>query len=1013
MNRTGYHPIPVSSSFAPRSAFRSLLLQLQNRSSGEDSLGPFSISVKCAERDGEEGNDNAIKAISELESGSCLESLNDGGTLTNISRENVGKLLNRAKSRSSSGMKKQDSYLRQCESIGMPESRTKNNDEQDVGTKVTLNTLGAEGCSGDAIGNTPSEEKVDGGNFPSSFPDRSEEMDGSYWEDGSIPILDSMNNHPDDLIKGVTIEFSGSPDSASQKSNRRASAEDKELAELVHKVHLLCLLARGRLIDSACNDPLIQASLLSLLPANLLNVSDVSKLTTNALVPLVSWFHDNFHIKSPSNEERSFHSALAFALEAHEGTPEEISALSVALFRALNLTTRFVSILDVASLKPDADKSESLSQDARRGGRGIFKSSTLMVTRSNQVPSSPVKSSSYNDKDSVCETSLRKLLDSLACEALNDFSEAHLTKKSEGLKRKGDLEFEMQLEMALSATAVGIHENNTGSEVKDLHTNSSKLSSPLGRMKRIKSEGSPTSSHGISTAVGSRKVGPPLYWAEVYCSGENLTGKWVHVDAVNAIIDGEQKVEAVSAACKTSLRYVVAFAGHGAKDVTRRYCMQWYKIAPQRINSIWWDAVLTPLKELESGATGGMVHLEKHHVNASKEHEKVEASRVSDCQTREFSPDHVTLPGSLGVEVPEDAETSVRESFVATRNSLEDMELETRALTEPLPTNQQAYKTHPLYAIERWLTRYQILHPKGPILGFCSGHPVYPRACIQTLKTKDRWLREGLQVKANELPAKVLKRSLKHSKINGPEADDYGEGHCEGTIANCERTIALYGKWQMEPLCLPCAVNGIVPKNERGQVEVWSEKCLPPGTVHLRLPGAGPVAKRLEIDFAPAMVGFDFRNGRSFPVFDGIVVCAEFKDAVLEAYAEEEDRREAEEKKRNEMQAIRNWYQLLSSIVTRQRLNNCYGDGFLSRTSRDTHKMNDEFHAHGGGIGGDGQSLESQQGYIQETKSDALPTVPTEDHEHVFLTEDQSFDEESSVRTKRCQCGFSVQVEEL
>lgn len=47
-------------------------------------------------------------------------------------------------------------------------------------------------------------------------------------------------------------------------------------------------------------------------------------------------------------------------------------------------------------------------------------------------------------------------------------------------------------------------------------------------------------------------------------------------------------------------------------------------------------------------------------------------------------------------------------------------------------------------------------------------------------------------------------------------------------------------------------------QNERGQVDVWSEKCLPPGTVHLRLPRLVPVAKRLEIDFAPAMVGFDF-----------------------------------------------------------------------------------------------------------------------------------------------------------
>lgn len=32
----------------------------------------------------------------------------------------------------------------------------------------------------------------------------------------------------------------------------------QEVAELAHKVHLLCLLARGRVVDRACDDLLIQ-----------------------------------------------------------------------------------------------------------------------------------------------------------------------------------------------------------------------------------------------------------------------------------------------------------------------------------------------------------------------------------------------------------------------------------------------------------------------------------------------------------------------------------------------------------------------------------------------------------------------------------------------------------------------------------------------------------------------------------------------------------------------------------
>lgn len=47
------------------------------------------------------------------------------------------------------------------------------------------------------------------------------------------------------------------------------------------------------------------------------------------------------------------------------------------------------------------------------------------------------------------------------------------------------------------------------------------------------------------------------------------------------------------------------------------------------------------------------------------------------------------------------------------------------------------------------------------------------------------------------------------------------------------------------------------------------------------------------------------------------------------------------------------------------------------------------------------------------TYIDTSLVAQTGDHEHEFLKEDESFDEESSLRTKRCRCGFSVQVEEL
>lgn len=943
----------------------------------------------------------------------------DSESLADMSNEAVDKLVRRVKGRGSSGKKKQDNRL-QCDSAATGENGLKSNGKQVVDARVTWNDLDARGLAQDPAANDTRE--VEGGGFQTTFQESDQEMDDIDWEDGSSSILGHVKNHPGDGIREVTIEFSESPDSAKRKPIRRATAEEKGLAELVHKVHLLCLLARGRIIDHACDDPLIQASLLSILPAHLSNTLGDPKLHAKALSPLAHWFHNNFHVGSSVSEKRSFHSALSCALETREGTLEELAALSVALFRALKLTTRFVSILDVASIKPDADKYESLSQGTSKMHRGIFNTSTLMVDRPKEV-FIPPKSPSCNEKKNVAETSSKtsckskdncsrskkiqsndsppavelkdKMVDTFPCEAQNNTSEECVTKKSQGSKRKGDLEFEMQLQMAMSATAVAT-QSNKELDVKESNSNSSDVSSPFKRIRKIANEES--SSQGISTALGSRKIGSPLYWAEVYCSGENLTGKWVHVDAVHDIVDGEQKVEAAADACKTSLRYVVAFAGLGAKDVTRRYCMKWYKIASQRVNSLWWDAVLAPLRELESGATGGMAHLEKPHADASNEHENVIASGLSDLPMPNELPSNVDLPKESGRK--NDVESSGRNSFAATRNTIEDMELQTRALTEPLPTNQQAYKNHLLYAIEKWLTKCQILHPKGPILGFCSGHPVYPRACVQTLRTKERWLREGLQVKVKELPAKVVKQSGKLKKVQFSEDDDYGETD--------SGVVELYGMWQLEPLQLPHAVNGIVPKNERGQVDVWSEKCLPPGTVHLRLPRVFYVAKRLEIDYAPAMVGFEFRNGRSVPVFDGIVVCNEFKDAILEAYAEEEERRDAEEKKRNEAQAISRWYQLLSSIITRQRLNNSYGNGLLPQMPSNVQNTNNQPDVLVGSTQPPGHQKDAK-----DRKLNAPSMTLTDDHEHVFLVEDQSFDEETSTRTKRCHCGFSVQVEEL
>ncbi|GAB4831577.1 hypothetical protein Ancab_005589 [Ancistrocladus abbreviatus] len=201
------------------------------------------------------------------------------------------------------------------------ENGLKGNNKKGVSTSSALD-LDAGICGKDAAKNTNLDGELVGETCGRNL--LKEGSDDSGWEDGSIPVSDDVENTARHQINGFTIEFNESPDSAKQKPVRRATAEDKEVAQLVHKVHLLCLLARGRLIDRTCNDPIIQAALLSLLPSHLIKILGVTEFTVNALAPLVTWFHTNFRVRSASSGEIPFHSALAAALETREGTPEEV-----------------------------------------------------------------------------------------------------------------------------------------------------------------------------------------------------------------------------------------------------------------------------------------------------------------------------------------------------------------------------------------------------------------------------------------------------------------------------------------------------------------------------------------------------------------------------------------------------------------------------------------------------------------------------------------------------------------
>lgn len=134
--------------------------------------------------------------------------------------------------------------------------------------------------------------------------------------------------------------------------------------------------------------------------------------------------------------------------------------------------------------------------------------------------------------------------------------------------------------------------------------------------------------------------------------------------------------------------------------------------------------------------------------------------------------------------------------------------------------------------------------------------------------------------------------------------------------------LEIFGYWQTQQYKPPTAENGIVPRNAYGNVELFKPEMLQKKTVHLQckrrvfwcaifqivglsiflisVPGLNRTCKKLQIDCAQAVIGFDFHSGSSHPTFDGFVVCEEFAEQVVTQWWKDQEEAQRKEEKRNQ-----------------------------------------------------------------------------------------------------------------
>ena len=84
------------------------------------------------------------------------------------------------------------------------------------------------------------------------------------------------------------------------------------------------------------------------------------------------------------------------------------------------------------------------------------------------------------------------------------------------------------------------------------------------------------------------------------------------------------------------------------------------------------------------------------------------------------------------------------------------------------------------------------------------------------------------------------------------------------------------------------------------------------------------VARKLNIDCAPAMIGWAFDGGRPHPEFDGFVVCEELQDTLMDAWNNEQEAKEIRDKEKKTKRALDNWRKLIRGMAMYEKIRKKY-----------------------------------------------------------------------------------------
>ncbi|KAK3339150.1 Rad4 transglutaminase-like domain-containing protein [Neurospora tetraspora] len=407
-----------------------------------------------------------------------------------------------------------------------------------------------------------------------------------------------------------------------------------------------------------------------------------------------------------------------------------------------------------------------------------------------------------------------------------------------------------------------------------------------------------------SNKVYDKDLEFPHYWTEVLSP---VTKKYLPIDPLVKSIIGTNRelIESLEPRgskadkAKQVMAYVVGYSPNGtAKDVTVRYLKR---------------------RTLPGRTKGMRIPIEK--VPVYNKHGKVARYELHDWfQTvmKGYARGGRSKPALTDVDLEEDA------------TDLKPAKPEKKEVKEGEETLQY-YKQSKEFVLERHLKREEALLPNArPVKMFrnkgggknstttAQDEPVYSRKDVVQVKSAETWHKQGRAPLPGEQP---LKRVPYRAATNNRRRE----------IAEAERLTGqkvlqgLYSFDQTDWIIPPPIENGVIPKNEYGNIDLFVEHMCPQGAVHVPYRGAMRVCKRLGIDYAEAVVDFEFGHRMAVPVIQGVVIAEEHHDQVMEELAKDEAEKKRKEDEKRRKAALGMWRKFLMGMRIVERIKQDYG----------------------------------------------------------------------------------------